>query len=316
MSRTRLSVILLSVFTLITRTASQSSNVTRCTTDYQWSLNSLHQTPCLVAAYLESACSVQPQEVNEIPPGNHYLGPQFVQADACKCSTVTYSLISACGGCQNRTFTSWANWSLNCPVLYVTLYPKPIPIGTDVPSWAYLNVTKTNNTFDPVAAHNNAANTPPTSLSASLPSNTAHVSSSSTSDRPAKASNAGAIAGGVVGGIVGLVIIALIIFWFFLRNGSSWKRRSRAQDRVDLDEDDVPAMSPPPMTSYGGNSGTPISSPLSPYQHSRDASDLGSLGSPVTSTGIYTTFGGRGSMDSIPYNPSQATRGYTGAAEL
>lgn len=106
-----------------------------------------------------------------------------------------------------------------------------------------------------------------TSLAPTGPSSTSNNPLTSDSVTPKKSSNAGAIAGGVVGGIVGLAIIALVIFWFFLRNGSSRKRRSRARARVDLDEDDTPAMSPPPMTSYEGHSSTPISSSTNPYQH-------------------------------------------------
>jgi hypothetical protein len=60
--------------------------------------------------------------VDAIPVGTHYLGPTFADATPCRCSTVTYSLLSACAGCQNRDFTNWINWSLNCPYVEISTY--------------------------------------------------------------------------------------------------------------------------------------------------------------------------------------------------
>ena len=54
-------------------------------------------------------------EIPAVPIGNHYLGPNATQADPCRCSSVTYSAISACGGCQNRTYIDWTIWSQDCP---------------------------------------------------------------------------------------------------------------------------------------------------------------------------------------------------------
>jgi hypothetical protein len=53
-------------------------------------------------------------EVNSIPVGTHYIGPSPTNATPCQCSTVTYSLVSACGGCQERNFLSWTDWAANC----------------------------------------------------------------------------------------------------------------------------------------------------------------------------------------------------------
>lgn len=43
-------------------------------------------------------------------PGSHYsyTGPQKYQDNYCQCSTVTFSLVSACGLCQNATTITWA----------------------------------------------------------------------------------------------------------------------------------------------------------------------------------------------------------------
>ncbi|KAJ7273318.1 hypothetical protein C8J57DRAFT_271225 [Mycena rebaudengoi] len=134
---------------------SQSSNVTSCTPLYQWSLNSKSQTPCLVAAFLESACE-GPVTINALPFGNHYTGPDtLAEATRCRCSTVTYSLISACAGCQDRRFQNWTDWSAQCPEVEVGQFLQTVPPQVVVPAWAYLNVTKSNNTFNPILAQNN-----------------------------------------------------------------------------------------------------------------------------------------------------------------
>ncbi len=58
--------------------------------------------------------------VDAVPGGFHYLGPTVAEADECRCSSVTYSLISACGGCQGRNFVNWTTWSTNCSQTYET----------------------------------------------------------------------------------------------------------------------------------------------------------------------------------------------------
>jgi len=85
--------------------------------------NSLGQDPCVVASYLESVCwgggtqfsflvclslgmtsSGTDFTVSALPPDTHYAAPTVAEANSCECSTVTYSLISACVDCQNATF--------------------------------------------------------------------------------------------------------------------------------------------------------------------------------------------------------------------
>ncbi|KAJ6525642.1 hypothetical protein B0H19DRAFT_585578 [Mycena capillaripes] len=127
---------------LVARVASQTSNVTTCAPLYQWSINSKNQSPCLVAAFLESVCEGRPVEVDTIPEGNHYTGPPSADATLCRCSTVTYSLISACGGCQNRTFVNWTDWAASCPQVEVAHFLQTVPEDIVVPPWAYLDVTK------------------------------------------------------------------------------------------------------------------------------------------------------------------------------
>ncbi|KAF8163454.1 hypothetical protein B0H34DRAFT_324144 [Crassisporium funariophilum] len=337
MSSRRLGTYLILWLTTALSVAGQSSNVTQCIPDYAWSINSLGQTPCLVAAYLESLCGV-PTSVDSIPPGTHYLGPNFADADPCRCSSVTYSMVSACGGCQGRSFSNWTTWSQNCPTNSFMIFPRDIPAVTEAPEWAYLNLTVSNNSFDPLIAQQSlsgspiptapiASSTSETSTSTSVLSTTSTSPSSSSSGEKSK-SNAGAIAGGVVGGLVFLAIIGLTALWWIMR-----KRRNAVQKDVTFDSRALvsgPAMS---QSQFGS---PPTGPSPAPFSHSLyDTSDLSTFpGSPITSA-VYTTApGSRRSLESVSPSlmqlgaPAQSTHGhqsgtqsqrgglYTGAAEL
>ena len=96
--------------------------------------NSINQNPCEVAAYLQSTCSQGSEcfsffqiprpalyendcitssslpafTVPALPVGFQYSGPTAQGGDdLCKCNTVTYSLLSACGGCQEDLWISY-----------------------------------------------------------------------------------------------------------------------------------------------------------------------------------------------------------------
>ncbi|KAG1891139.1 hypothetical protein F4604DRAFT_1949432 [Suillus subluteus] len=210
----------------------QTSNAT-CGSSFAWMNNSLQQNPCVVSSYLESVCWGGDFTVNALPPDTHYAAPTSAEANPCECSTVTYSLISACGACQNATYLTWSQWNYNCTEVFLQTYPDNIPSGTKVPNWAYLNVTA--NGFDPVAAQNNGDTPESTatsvqstgsvasssSVSASLTSSSGTATGSSTSSTDSKSSNAGAIAGGVVGGIVGVAAIIGFATWFFIKRRRS-----------------------------------------------------------------------------------------------
>ncbi|KAG1827175.1 uncharacterized protein BJ212DRAFT_1294518 [Suillus subaureus] len=235
----------------------QVSNAT-CLSSYSWMNNSLGQDPCVVASYLESVCSGGAFEVIALLPGDFYEGPSVVLANSCECSTVTYSLISACGDCQNATFLNWSGWSYNCSQVFsqvlvskvvyipqaykihlVDRYPHNIPSGTVVPNWAYLNVTAAG--FDPVVAQS-AGDLPEStatsvqstgsvtysnSVSASLTSSSGAATGSSTTSSK---SNVGAIAGGIVGGIVGAAVVISLATWCFVK-----RRRSSTTPFSDND---------------------------------------------------------------------------------
>ncbi|GLB34837.1 putative expressed protein [Lyophyllum shimeji] len=303
----------------------QSSNVTRCVPQYDWSINSRNQTPCLVAAYLENVCKpTRVVQVNTIPVGNHYLGPALAQADICTCNVVVYSLISACGGCQGRTFTNWANWTLNCVVSDKETFPMTIPTAVEVPNWAYLNISLTKDNFDPVAAQAAAVSSSPSANQPGTSTAGGHqatftASHPSTSSSP---SHAGAIAGGVVGGIAFIAAVLLCAFWFFLRRHGGGKTRKRAHEKIDLNEGGAAFAAPStladatthPITTRSMSS---LPTGQTPSRDNLDPRDFQGAFSPAPSTTMYTTFAGRNSVDSVPYTGSQVTRAaYPYAAEI
>ncbi|KAK0503358.1 hypothetical protein EDD18DRAFT_629894 [Armillaria luteobubalina] len=121
--------------------ASAVSNVT-CLPSYSWVENDCDQTPCEVAAYLISQCTDEPFTLDPLPTDTHYAGPTSPQeANECECSSVVYSLVSACAVCQERNYENWDVWRTNCSKIYYSVFPKNIPIETTVPVWAYRNYT-------------------------------------------------------------------------------------------------------------------------------------------------------------------------------
>ncbi|KAJ7063485.1 hypothetical protein C8F01DRAFT_79160 [Mycena amicta] len=310
-----------SLAVIVLRVSAQSSNVTTCVPLYEWAINTLNQSPCLVAAYVENVCESAFVEVNAIPPDTHYAGPSKQDATLCRCSTVAYSLISACGGCQNRTYISWTAWATNCPKIQVAKFLESIPSEVVVPPWAYLDVTLSNNFFNPGLAMANAsavltspaapsstttttttsssqlAVPPSTSNGVSLPSYTPSVAT--------KKINAGAIAGGVVGGLAVLVVAGLLVLFCFRRN---------KQHTNPYPPNTASSFSATSQPQFHGSSIVPSISPFPYHQQQpfpKDTSDTETYpGSPVTSVG-HTTF------DTTNVTPAvQIVRRYTGAAEV
>jgi len=203
----------------------------------------------VVASSLLAVCNDGSYDVLALPDGTHYSGPTSTGFNPCQCSTVSYSLMSACGLCQNRTIAMWSSWSLNCPTVYVDSFPEPIPSGVSVPGWAYLDV-ELHDVFNQSLAMQNANITEstavpqPTSTPSTTSSTTSATSTSSqTSPTAAPASNgssplpdlshSNAVGGGAVGGIFGAVVIGGLLFWCL--------RRRRRVTPSDLN---VPAHTP------------------------------------------------------------------------
>ncbi|KAI9452880.1 hypothetical protein BJY52DRAFT_891820 [Lactarius psammicola] len=126
-----------------------------CPSSWSWSFNSLGQTPCAVAAYLQGVCNNGVFTIPNLDPGNSYTGPTGPgdANDLCKCNTVVYSLMSACDACQGAKWFSWKSWSRNCTSIDPpTTFSNLIPSGTRVQEWAFLDVTE-EGTWDPVLSY-------------------------------------------------------------------------------------------------------------------------------------------------------------------
>lgn len=221
---------------------------TNCTDDtFAWTFNSLQQNPCLVTAYLAAACNNGSFYVSTLLPGYSYNGPSGPDnGDLCKCNTVLYNLISACDACQREAWISYTMWTSNCTSIAPSgSFPKPVPSGTRVPHWAYID-TSIGNNWNLSAAQlegdvpevTGTASIIPTLSSKAPQSVTSSISSSST---PHHSSNVGAIAGGAVGGIVGAALIAGIVLWFAFR-----RRHARPQAVFQGGEKEQPL--PQPLT--------------------------------------------------------------------
>ncbi|KAF8627623.1 hypothetical protein AX15_004321 [Amanita polypyramis BW_CC] len=176
--------------------------------------NSLGQSPCEVAEILAGSCDPAGFNIPPLPSGQVYFGPTSSQANSCQCSSVFYSLLSACALCQDRQWISWSPYSANCSQVYLTVYNNTISANTGVPHWAYLNVS-INGTFTYIAAQDAVG---PESTRA--PSST---STSTSTSRPKSSNHAGAIAGGVIGGVVFVALVAGAAFWLYNRSKTPGK---------------------------------------------------------------------------------------------
>jgi len=142
-----------------------------------------------------------------------------------------YNLISACAVCQNAQPGPWLGWNASCAAYPVPpgKWPLPIPPGTSIPAWAFINPASMDGTFNfSIALANlNAPESaaPTTSFPSTSKTSTSTTTSSPTpapanTPPPADSNHVGAIVGGVVGGLLGLGILLLALaFWY--------RRRSR-----------------------------------------------------------------------------------------
>lgn len=184
-----------------------------CATGFNWTYNSQGQSPCDVAASLLGVCVPAGDPLPQLPPGYYYIGPTLQSRNECTCSSVYFSMLSACAVCQTRETLRWSTYATNCSTVYVQTFPDPLPTGVRVPHYAYLDVTNVNG-FDASVAQAAGG-----TESVSVPSATtvAPGSSSTGNQNSGKKTNAGAIAGGVVGGVAVLGIIVCVVVWFLLR---------------------------------------------------------------------------------------------------
>ncbi|KAK0459820.1 uncharacterized protein EV420DRAFT_292387 [Desarmillaria tabescens] len=203
---------------LVPLVASQVTQVTcNASIDSNWSYNSLNQSSCVVASYLGGVCNSGNFTVTPLSEGDLYAGPTLAQANSCRCSSVFYSLISACALCQGRIYERWSLFHTNCTEnlnIPVGKFNDAIPAQTAVPHWAYQNVSVTD-TFDEQEARSDS----------DAPESTAQPTSTSTSTFPSassgvtsqKRTNVGAIVGGVIGGVALIALLGLGIWFIRLR---------------------------------------------------------------------------------------------------
>jgi len=116
-----------------------------CSSQWSWASNSVEQTPCAVAAALQGVCNSGAFVIPSLDLNDSYIGPTGPDdaSDTCKCSTVVYSLMSACSACQGGLWFNWKTFSDNCDNVDAPgTFSKGIPEGTLVPEWAFLDVTQ------------------------------------------------------------------------------------------------------------------------------------------------------------------------------
>lgn len=193
-----------------------------CFPSYAWMNNTLGQSPCLVAAYLQAQCSsgvynVIPIDLNSNPP-MVYAPPapslNNTVYNVCACSWAVYNLLEACLACQSggNYLHAWSSWQTNCGANLLsndTFYPQYPPYvinpATAVPDWATMNPTDwSNGIFNITEAHDRAAEMRPDFTSVPHPKQKQTVS-------------VGALAGGIVAAVVAVALIAVSVMFVVLR---------------------------------------------------------------------------------------------------
>ncbi|KAI0273301.1 hypothetical protein BC834DRAFT_202391 [Gloeopeniophorella convolvens] len=178
---------------------------------WNWTYNSLNQSPCVTSAYLASQCSGGQFTIPQINLGAHYTGPSGPDDnDICKCNSVLYSTISACVGCQKGVWIPYDQWTANCTsVSPLGTFPQSITNNTRVPAWAFLNVSDST-PWNNVSACDFGGN--PESVGTSRPSFAPQLDTG-------HALAAGAIAGAAAGGaVIALALVALGVWYLWRRH--------------------------------------------------------------------------------------------------
>ncbi|PPQ87371.1 hypothetical protein CVT24_000129 [Panaeolus cyanescens] len=77
-----------------------------------------------------------------LDPGQRYPPAQASgEGNDCRCSTIYYSMLSACAYCQGRSWISWDAQTIpNCVSTFDRHFPISMPSGVRVPSWANLDI--------------------------------------------------------------------------------------------------------------------------------------------------------------------------------
>ncbi|RDB21554.1 hypothetical protein Hypma_011740 [Hypsizygus marmoreus] len=298
---------------------SNTETATCTDTAFQWTFNSLNQSPCVIASYLGGVCNNGQFNVPPLSVDRVYLGPVPATANSCRCSSVFYSLIAACSACQTREWLNWSSYNTNCSTVYPGIFTGSIPSGTKVPHYAYIDVVG-NDTFNTATAFG-ALDFPESSA---IPQSTG-TSTSSITGLPAPtqttssgSSKAGPIAGGVVGGVVFLAIVAAGLFWWIRRRRNV---RTAPSAMVNTGYSAPPAAPPATTTPMSFTSAQPLTTMPAPRLY--DPSDPSTYPSTAATSGVFTPPMQQQSLHpnhsgSTYYSAGQApqTSRYTGAPEL
>ncbi|KIM34553.1 hypothetical protein M408DRAFT_98001 [Serendipita vermifera MAFF 305830] len=229
-----------------------------CAASFSWQENSLNQSPCLIAAYLQGACSAGVWDLPALPRAadgsrQAYNPPDATARNPCTCSWAVYNLISACAACQDGAWASWSLWSTNCTIAnLIASQPFPpnvqVPSGTVIPEYAGKDPsTWTGSRFNVTEARVIGSHNIEISTTSSPSSTGSAPSSSNTSSSSNDASSGpavGPIVGGVVGGILGLLLIAVLAA--FLLCPARFRRGQKAGASESQEKQPDGTISQPP----------------------------------------------------------------------
>ncbi|EGN94127.1 hypothetical protein SERLA73DRAFT_188716 [Serpula lacrymans var. lacrymans S7.3] len=181
-----------------------------CSSSFSWMNNEKGQSPCMVVAYIEGACTEGVWNIPPLQPDSHYDPPNATisTVNVCSCSWSSYNLLSACTACQgmNSSILTWEGYSAECPSSESnSVFPSGYTLSsnTSIPYWAATNPNEWSSAmFDVDQAQ---------TLAHQRPDLTPGASSAR------KPSLVGPIIGGVVGGMAILVAAGIAGFVLYKR---------------------------------------------------------------------------------------------------
>ncbi|KAL0068303.1 hypothetical protein AAF712_004690 [Marasmius tenuissimus] len=300
-----------------------------CTnSSFAWSFNSMRQSPCEIGESLGRVCrsgtsslvrlvdsgthNFSMLEVFTIQPlqeGYYYSGINPPSVTPCVCNTVYYTLLSVCGLCQGGSAEKFDLWSENCTSTSTT-FPETIPMGVNVPNYAFLPLDRTNQTVDlnrlradngpesigrgPTSSRTSGAFGP----TGTLRSGGGGSSSSFDDEVEKEAKKAGIIAGVVVAVVYILWAIgAGVIYWICRRQS-----RRRWGDPSKMYQNTGPSlMGPGGANTMGAYAAVPPGPPTSPNEKVYDPND------PSTYPQTPQTLGYQQPGYQQPYTPDQTS---------
>ncbi|KAI6153054.1 hypothetical protein BKA82DRAFT_4085472 [Pisolithus tinctorius] len=126
------------------------SSLAHCSSDYEWMQNQETTSPCLLVAYVISACAGTNWTLPALLPGSQYDGPAGQTVTPCSCSWSCYNLMMACTLCQSTNSSdgynlqTWPAFVENCTSSETNVYfPSGYSIAGNqtIPYWAAINPT-------------------------------------------------------------------------------------------------------------------------------------------------------------------------------